>query len=218
MNNWKRDVTMESKTKRLSEMSPGDHVWFEGSIETIRSIKPATRDILLPTLLEDGSVIPPNTVPAPGSFFVSLESDEEDSAPDVWRDGDWAVPTADEVADAEAEAEANRKPSFVTRCIEMVVAGRAPCDQVQELVNEFYAMPGNETGGSLHFVLNECNVENFDIEMCINIAIQEADTFGKWLGRVLRMMSPTQRKKLGSNLSRTYHDRVTAELVEKEEG
>jgi hypothetical protein len=64
------------------------------------------------------------------------------------------------------------------------------------LVRRYYALPGNGSGGSLHIVLDECNVEDGNIDWCMKRAEENSDHAGQALALVLRRMSKTQRRKL----------------------
>jgi hypothetical protein len=40
------------------------------------------------------------------------------------------------------------------------------------------------------------NIDDSSVDACIELAIKEADPFGKWLGRVLRVMTEEERAAL----------------------
>lgn len=50
--------------------------------------------------------------------------------------------------------------------------------------------------GSLHFVLDDANLDDSDVEFCIEWAQKNGDVEGEALARILLNMSKTQRKKL----------------------
>lgn len=64
------------------------------------------------------------------------------------------------------------------------------------LVRRYYALPGNSAGGSLHVVLEDCNVDDRSIDVCNWWAVRHKDHAGQALALVLRRMSKTQRRKL----------------------
>lgn len=82
--------------------------------------------------------------------------------------------------------------------------------EVMPLVNAFYAFDGNACGGSLHIVLDDENIEDGHVDYCIAYAQGKPETRhdqsqqyphdvkGELLGRLIRMMSKTQRGKLAS--------------------
>ncbi len=83
------------------------------------------------------------------------------------------------------------------RCQAILERGTKPCiPEVLPLVLEFYAMPGNGVGGALHIVLDDGNVEASHVEWCVKRASEEGDVDAEILGRVLLLMSITQRTKL----------------------
>jgi hypothetical protein len=57
------------RTRRLAELRPGDQIWFEGNVETIEAIRPAS-------LAKD-------------FYFVRLAGMGFE---DTWPEGAWAVP------------------------------------------------------------------------------------------------------------------------------
>jgi hypothetical protein len=81
--------------------------------------------------------------------------------------------------------------------------------EIAPLVASFYEFEGNGCGGSLHIVLDDGNIEDSHVDYCISYAQglpetrHERDRYdlpfdykGELLGRLLRMMSLTQRGKL----------------------
>lgn len=50
--------------------------------------------------------------------------------------------------------------------------------------------------GALHIVLGDLNVEDCHVDFCIEWALNKGDQEGVALGRLLRIMSRTQRLKL----------------------
>jgi hypothetical protein len=69
-------------------------------------------------------------------------------------------------------------------------------DRVGPLVREFYGLPGNGVGGSLHIVLDDGNVEDGSVRFCRDYALEHGDAIGYALANVLLRMSKTQRHKL----------------------
>ena len=73
---------------------------------------------------------------------------------------------------------------------------RPAVPDVEPLVRAYYALPGNDMGGSLHIVLEDGNVADHHVMSCIDFARERVDEDGMWLARVLLTMSRTQRLKL----------------------
>lgn len=67
--------------------------------------------------------------------------------------------------------------------------------EVLPLIREFRET-GNETGGSLHVVLDDGNVKDSDVQHYIDYAKSIGDLQGMRIGKLLLEMSRTQRKKL----------------------
>ncbi len=66
----------------------------------------------------------------------------------------------------------------------------------------YLALRGNEAWGSLHIVLEDGNVSDDSVRACIAYAAERGDAEGEALGKVLLMMSKTQRLKMGGAASR----------------
>jgi hypothetical protein len=69
-------------------------------------------------------------------------------------------------------------------------------DKVLPLVKGFYEIGSNGAGGSLHIVLDDGNIEDRHVDFCIETAIKEGDALAIVLGRIIRRMSKTQRKRI----------------------
>lgn len=84
---------------------------------------------------------------------------------------------------ARLKAEANRlgEPHAVDRPL------------LEALCGEFYALPGNGAGGSLHNVLDDCNVGADSVEWCREYARKEGDEIAFWLAQVLLACSEDDR-------------------------
>jgi hypothetical protein len=67
---------------------------------------------------------------------------------------------------------------------------------VGELVKQYYAIPGNEAGGSLHVVLDDGNVDTASVQHALEYANKVGDVPGASLARILLEMSKSQRKRL----------------------
>ena len=63
-------------------------------------------------------------------------------------------------------------------------------------VRDYYELPGNAAGGSLHIVLEDGNVDEPLVAHCIQYAAKRGDKAGVALGNILLRMSPTQRAKV----------------------
>lgn len=78
----------------------------------------------------------------------------------------------------------------------MTGTGKPTIPEVLPLVQAYYAKPGNIVGGSLHIVLDDCNVDDSHVRYCIDDAREKGDDDGVRLGELLLRMSKTQRSKL----------------------
>lgn len=70
--------------------------------------------------------------------------------------------------------------------------------EVVPLVEHFYMLEGNGTGGHLHVVLDDSNTADGHVHHCIEQAKEAGDASAVLLGRILRLMSDTQRKKVSA--------------------
>ena len=68
--------------------------------------------------------------------------------------------------------------------------------EILPLIQAYYQKPGNCNGGSLHIVLEDCNLKDSDVQFCIDYAKEKGDADGMALAEKLLLMSKTQRKKL----------------------
>lgn len=66
------------------------------------------------------------------------------------------------------------------------------------LVKYYYSLPGNGMGGSLHIVLEDCNVEDRSVRYCMEYATERSDWQGVLLAMILLQMSRTQRSRLSA--------------------
>ena len=64
---------------------------------------------------------------------------------------------------------------------------------VDHLVEKFYAMPGNGSGGSLHVVLDDGNTDRESVEWCHTYAREHGDKDGMALCDLLLTLSDEQR-------------------------
>lgn len=74
-----------------------------------------------------------------------------------------------------------------------------PVDDWHELIQparDYYALPGNTVGGSLHIVLDDGNLDDAHVDFCMEQALRCGDGAGYALATRIRMASRTQRKKL----------------------
>lgn len=78
----------------------------------------------------------------------------------------------------------------------MVASDKPTVPEVLPQVVEYYRLPGNGAGGSLHIVLDEGNVSDDNVRFCIGWARDHGDDAGVQLAEVLLRMSRTQRRKL----------------------
>jgi len=70
---------------------------------------------------------------------------------------------------------------------------RPTVDKVIPIARAFYAKPGNQCGGNLHIVLDDGNVKDSHVLLCIEDAEKSGDSYGAELGRTLMRMTKTQR-------------------------
>lgn len=66
---------------------------------------------------------------------------------------------------------------------------RADFDDLKSL---FYALPGNEAGGSLHVVLDDCNWERDHVQFCYEYASELGDFSGAAFARALLELTDDQ--------------------------
>lgn len=93
--------------------------------------------------------------------------------------------------------EPGREPTFVELCEKLIDREEKPTvDVVEHLVRAYYAVHGNEAGGSLHILLDDGNVSDDSVRFCVTSARRQDDEKGEALARVLLRMSKTQRLKL----------------------
>jgi hypothetical protein len=96
--------------------------------------------------------------------------------------------------------EARRKVDIIGACKQLLVnhaAGyKVTVPEVLPLVQAFYAHPDNGTGGCLHIVLDDGNVDHSSVQFCVDQAKKDGDRMGELLGRVIQKLSKTQRNRL----------------------
>ncbi len=63
-------------------------------------------------------------------------------------------------------------------------------------IRRYYAKPGNEVGGNLHAILDDPNFEDRDVLFCLTCAENRGDADGVAIGKILLMMTKTQRRKV----------------------
>lgn len=76
------------------------------------------------------------------------------------------------------------------------MAAKPTVPEVLPLVWAYYAKEGNGTGGSLHIVLEDENIEDHHVRFCLQWARDHNDPDGIALAELLLRMSHTQRKEL----------------------
>lgn len=67
--------------------------------------------------------------------------------------------------------------------------------QVAGWIREFYKIPGNQCGGSLHIITDDFNIEDHHVTWCEGYACGKGDEVGMHLARLLGRQSKTQRLK-----------------------
>jgi hypothetical protein len=68
--------------------------------------------------------------------------------------------------------------------------------EVIPLIREYYAKSGNGAGGSLHIVLEDGNLEDRNVDFCIDYARSRDDADGVLLAQMLRRMTRAQRSRI----------------------
>jgi hypothetical protein len=79
---------------------------------------------------------------------------------------------------------------------------RPTVNELLPLVNLYYALPGNGSGGSLHIVLEDHNVEDHSVRHCLAWAQERGDVVGEALARLLLRMTRTQRARVSGQKTR----------------
>ena len=69
-------------------------------------------------------------------------------------------------------------------------------DELFKMINAYYAKPGNCTGGSLHIVLDDDNLEDHHVDFCIQWAKDANDADGVALGEAIRQIPEARRIEL----------------------
>ena len=86
---------------------------------------------------------------------------------------------------------------FLTACVSALSIRPPALPEVDALVERFCAMPGNASGGALHIVLDDANLDNDSIWMCIDQARASGNTDAAALGLVILAVPLAQRCELG---------------------
>ena len=81
---------------------------------------------------------------------------------------------------------------------------RPTVPDVLPIMYAYRDVKGNESGGSLHVVLDDGNTEDAHVNFCIRYAKDQGDAAGVQLGEMLLKMSPAQRKKLSDMFYSSY--------------
>jgi hypothetical protein len=69
----------------------------------------------------------------------------------------------------------------------------ARAENLDELIDAFYLLPGNGSGGLLHVVLDDCNYETVHVELCRDEARTTGDEHAFWLAQILLAMTEHER-------------------------
>lgn len=78
----------------------------------------------------------------------------------------------------------------------MTTARKPTVPEVPPLVVAYYAKSGHGAGGNLHIVLDDENVDDGQVQFCLDLARRVGDADGVQLAELLLRMSKTQRLKL----------------------
>lgn len=88
---------------------------------------------------------------------------------------------------------------------------RPKVPDVLPLAERYMTRPGNLSGGSLHVVLEEGDVDDASVASCVPYAEAMGDAEGAELARLMLRMSPTQRGKI----ARIAYSKAIAALRER---
>lgn len=69
-------------------------------------------------------------------------------------------------------------------------------DEVVKLARDYFALPGNSTGGSFHIVLEDGNLSNSNVAFCSGYASGSGDVAARTLGVALSLLSRKQRAQV----------------------
>jgi hypothetical protein len=61
---------------------------------------------------------------------------------------------------------------------------------------DFYDIPGNEAGGSLHLLLDDDNTGNESIQFCIDFCKENGDKEGLFIAEQFLAITETEREKV----------------------
>jgi hypothetical protein len=67
---------------------------------------------------------------------------------------------------------------------------------MHKIINAFYDLAGNCTGGNLHIVTDDFNVETHHVEWCRDQARQKGDQDGVFLAELLLQFTEAEREKI----------------------
>lgn len=108
---------------------------------------------------------------------------------------------------ATAEIGAGMRPFPTVEEIHQMVGTEAPGDAgtegaqpsrylITSMVDAYYAKDGNETGGSLHIVLDDFNFRDSDVKWCREFAAESGDDDGVFLADVLLKLTEEERRMM----------------------
>lgn len=66
-------------------------------------------------------------------------------------------------------------------------------------IDYYYTVLENPTGGLLHIVLDDGNIEHGNIHYCMEECEKEGDTFGYFLGNLMRYFEEEELQKMYDN-------------------
>jgi hypothetical protein len=67
---------------------------------------------------------------------------------------------------------------------------------IKDLIKFYYNDLGNSTGGNYHIVLDDGNIDDSCVWFCQEEAKKNNDTFGIFLGQILRMFTEDEREQM----------------------
>lgn len=71
--------------------------------------------------------------------------------------------------------------------------------RLNEMIKDYYSLPGNICGGLLHIVLDDDNIEDQHLHWCAGLTHGKNDYAGNDIASLLLRMTMEQRKKLFDN-------------------
>lgn len=96
----------------------------------------------------------------------------------------WSAESVIAAANAVAAELPNARPARRNELLSVIKLG---------IVEKFYLLPGNGAGGSLHVVLDDCNLDRENVEWCIEYARKANDAPAIAVGMLLLALTDEER-------------------------